>query len=291
MEKINIKLAGAIGHLNLYKLMRVKLLSYMDKMSFTVYDGPNLCKWNGGRINRPIFITPEIIEWYNSKGIGVAFTFTNNVIDVNDELGNSLLDMLNNNPINAVICMNEDLRNHVKINHPNLKLLFSITGHPNSIVLNDELINHYKQLETKYDIIVPRFEMPLNEKFYTQVDISKYEIITNDTCIYGCNIFREHLDKMSEINRTYKAPWKELGHSECFKNEECWIKNFDPNVGSERDRQKHGFTLGMDFNEDMYKFALHLGYKNFKIMGRELPSKDLQHDITKHLDMIYKILK
>ena len=290
MEKVNIKLAGAVGHLNMYKLLKSKIVSYQDKINFTVYDGPNLCAWNGGRINRPIFITQEIIDWYNNNNIGVAFTFTNNVVDVTDEVGNQLLNMLNNNPLNAVICMNLELRDYVKDNHPNLKLIFSITGHPNSIVINDELIAHYKFLESKYDVVVPRFEMPLNEKFYTQLDTSKYEIITNDTCIFGCNIFREHLDKMSEINRTHKAPWKELGHSECFKNEECWIKNFDPNVGSERDRQKHGFSLGMDFNSDMYKFALSIGYKNFKIMGRELKSPDLKNDVVNHIDMIYKLL-
>jgi hypothetical protein len=290
MKKIHVKIAGAVKHHSMFKLIKSDLKKWLKFSDISVYDGPNLCPWNGGRINRNISINSDMVKWYNDMGIGVFFTFSNPVIDISNEIGNDLLNMISKSPLNGVICINEDLRKYVRLNFPSLKIIFSITGHKNNIVINENLLNIYKNLETKYDVIVPRFEMGLDPLFFNSVNTSKYELITNDTCIHGCNIFEEHLNEMSRINREFKEPWKELDHSFCYNAEECWIKGFEPSVGSEKDVAKYGNTLGMDFTQEMYQQAYDLGYRNFKIMGREVETLVLMEDIKSQFSKI-KLIK
>lgn len=290
MSKINVKLAGAVKHFIMFMKLYPKLEKYMDKISFDVYDGPNLCKWNGGRINRDITLTSQMVDWYNKKDIGVFLTFSNYNIDLNHQIGLDLLKMLKNNPRNGIVLVNEKLRLYIKDNYPNYKLIYSISGHKNNICINNDLISYYKDLETKYDVIVPRFEMGLNPLFYTEIDTSKYELITNDTCIHGCQVFEEHFHEVARINREYNNPWEEIEYNTCFKAEECWIKNFNPSIGSDEDRKKYGETLGMDFTMEMYSKALECGYRRFKIMGRELETKKLEGSIIDHIELLYQAI-
>lgn len=278
---INIKIAGAVKHFAMFFLNINKLKEY--PFNFSVFDGPNLCPWNGGRINQDITLTEKMVSFYNKHNIGVFLTFSNSIIDLENKIGNELLEMLNHNPLNGIICVNEYLRQYVKEKYPEYKLIYSITGHPNDITINEKLINYYKDLETKYDVIVPRFEMSLNPEFYTRVNVSKYEIMVNDTCIYGCNQFSDHFEAMHKLNRDYKKPWESLGFEVCDKIHECWIKGFNPDVGSEKDRKKYGDLLGMDFTEKMYKKAIEIGYRDFKIMGRENLTEDLKQEIFGNL--------
>jgi hypothetical protein len=290
-HKYHIKIAGAVKHFGLMIELMNDLSKFKDKIDFSFYDGPNLCPWNGGRINEEIFLTPSKVKYFNDKGYGVFLTFSNPIIDLNDEIGNELLEMLNHNELNGVIIINEELRNYVKEKYPEYQIIFSISGHPNSVIPTKELLDYYKDLEDKYDVIVPRFEMGLNEKFFSEVKIPKYELIVNDKCIYNCNIFREHLFTMAEFNRKYKSPWKEQPFDVCNKAHECWIKNFNPDEGSEKDRNKHGISLGMSFTGEMYDKAISLGYTRFKIMGRELTKDKLKHDILKHVNDIYSAIR
>jgi hypothetical protein len=284
--KIQVKLAGAVSHYNLFKLLKKSIQRYQGIFDFTVYDAPNLCKWNAGRVNRDITITPEMVRWYNDAGIGVAFTFTNDIIDVTDPVGIDLLEMLDHNPLNSIILINDDFREFLRSAYPEYKLTFSITGHPNDISITDKLLQHYLNLESKYDVIVPRFEMTFNSEFLSAIDSKKYEPITNDTCIYGCNILREHFVSIADKNRMYDNPWVDMVPGEAFKVEECWIKHFDPDVGSEKDREKYGEKLGMDFTKSMYTRSLKAGYCRFKVMGRELGSLELRDEILYNLSLL-----
>lgn len=267
------------------------LARYQPYMDFVVYDAPNLCQWNGGRISRDIWLTEEMVAWFNDADIGVSLAFSNFEIDLNDTEGNRLLEMLKHDPRNGVILLNEDLRQYIRRNYPEYKLTFSIAGHPNRIDIDTALLNHYRDLENKYDKIVPRFEMALNPAFYDTAKHTQYEVMVNDTCIYGCRVLEEHMRAISEVNRTYKNPWKEIPIAVAAKVEECWIKNFDPDEGRERDQIKHGDTLGMDYTEKMYLRALEIGYTNFKIMGRELDTLSLRDDIIEHIEKLHKAMQ
>lgn len=260
--------------------------------SFMVYDGI-LCNWSSGRIKRDYKLDPKKLAFFNKRGIGLALTFANPVIDINDPVGRNALDMLEEyslkfNVKNGVILINEDLREVIVDKYPNLIKIYSITGHPNNIIVDEDQLNYYLDLEAKYDIIVPKFEMTFNQTFLEAIDVQKYEPIIDDTCVHGCPIFREHLFEMARINRTYANPWKELGEEKCRLLEECWIPSFDPDVGSEKDRIKYGcHGLGMDIylEEDLKKF-FDVGYRHIKLTGRELPSKTFIENMKRNLTNI-----
>ena len=280
--KLNI--GGAVAHYD--RLIReLPVLKLRNKhIQFTVYDGPNLCSWNGGRINRHINLTHEMLERYNKFGISVALTFSNPVIDLNDPVGNRLLDLLYDTGskfgvTNKVILINEDLRQYLKENY-DFELIYSVSGHYSDITINDKLISYYHNLESKYDFIVPKFELIFDEDFYTQIDPSKYEIMTNDTCIHACPYWQEHFKAISNMNTQYKDPWLEAGYDRCFNVEECWLDDFNPDEPSDDEE------IGMDLNRDMVQKALSIGYRSFKVSGRENPHETVMHHVMKYLDYL-----
>ncbi|EPP4233068.1 hypothetical protein ACUPZ6_001549 [Campylobacter coli] len=272
MNKINpkeiyIEVAGAISHKNTLKL----LLRNYKEFNLAVYDSAEYCAWNGGRINNDNKLNDDTVTYYNKNGIGFSIAFTNFEIDLNDPIGNKILKQLNNNSKNAIIITNDNLNEYVK-NNFKYKRICSITKHPSDITINQELINYYKKLELEYDYIVPRFEMTLNPDFYNKITPSKYMIMLNDTCSYGCKLFREHFEAISKLNRDYsgKNPWELVGFEKANKIHECWLPYFNPDVGSEKDRLKYGDLLGMDLSEIQIYKCLKIGYRSFKIMGREI---------------------
>ena len=282
---VNVNIAGAVVHYNeLIKALPILKLKNKN-ISFTVYEGPNLCQWNGGRINRDIQITPEIIERYNKFGISVSLTFTNPVIDLNDIIGNELLEMLDKsqkkfNVKNKIVLVNEDLRHYLRDNY-DFELIYSITGHQSSVKLTEDMLKYYKDLEEKYDYIVPKFEFVFEPDFYDTVYTSRYELLINDTCIYGCPHYYEHFREIAKQNEISANPWKELGHEHCFKTEECWLDWFNPDEGHEKHKKRYGERMGMDFTRDMIRKAQKLGYRSFKISGRENKTEVILEEIER----------
>lgn len=284
---INLNLAGAVVHYDQFS-KKLPILNIRNKnISLNVYDGPNLCQWNGGRINRDIQLSNEIIEKYNRHGISVSLTFTNPEIDLTDSTGLQLLNSLKLSGEkysikNKIVLINEKLRQFLRDNY-DFELIYSITGHPSDVTLNDELLNRYKELELKYDYIVPKFEVVFEPNFYNVINKSKYELLINDTCVYGCPYYHEHFKAIAEQNSISTNPWKELGHNTCFKIEECWLPNFNPDIGSEKDKENYGEKLGMDYTTEMTHKALNIGYTSFKISGRENSPELMFNDIKKFI--------
>lgn len=283
---INVKIAGGVGHLHTFIKILNKLKKYQDKISFDVYDSTDLCKWNGGRINSDIKLSKSIINFYNKHNIGVFLTFTNDIIDTNDNVGNYLLNMINNKQ-NGVILVNENLRKYLRENYKDLKLIFSISGHKNNLIVNDNLLNFYKDLEQRYDVIIPRYEMWNDSNFNSKIDVSKYEIIVNGTCVLGCKIFEEHFDIIAKINREFDNPSVELPKDYINMNHSCWLKNENATLHPKNDITKYAKISDHHFTKDRYRQALNLGIKRFKIMGREFNDNDFEEEIFKHLDLLY----
>lgn len=289
---VNINIAGAVVHYDEF-IKKLPVLNFINKdISFNVYEGPNLCQWNGGRVNRDITITPEIIHNYNKIGITVSFTFTNSIVDLSDPIGNELLMWLDESQKqysvkNKIILVNEELRQHLRDNY-DFELIYSITGHPSDTKITPELLDRYNELESKFDWIVPKFEVVFESEFYDVVDTSKYELLINDTCIYSCPHYYEHFIKIAEQNTISTNPWNELGHDHCYKVEECWLPGFDPEVGSQKQKDKYQERMGMDYSTDMIQQALSLGYQSFKLSGRENPTSTIIKEVGKFCNDIKK---
>lgn len=277
---IDINIAGAFCK---HKILTLLMFKY--KFNFSVFDGVEFCKWNGGRVNKENPFDSKILEYYNKKNIPVYFTFSNPNIDLNDPTGNFLLEQIKNFT-NGCIIVNDNLREYIRSKYPNLKLIYSVTGHPNNPIVD---IKYLKDLEKRYDLIVPRYEWTFNPEFYNNVDVSKYEIMINDTCKYNCALWNDHFSAIAKLNEQ-GDPYCHTDKKTIVKIQECWIPGFNPSVGSEEDRQKYGDCLGMDLSVNALKNAIKIGYKHFKIMGRENINKVFFDETSCFLDKIKEAL-
>ena len=277
---MNITIAGAFTHNIIDSLIKLK-----KHLKVTVYDGPNNCPWNGGRINRNIQIDIKDIEKYNKLDIRVALTFSNPNIDLTNEVGLSLLRDMHRSQLlhgvrNEIILINEDFREYLRLNWEFI-LKFSITGHdleayPDE-VLQKEYIKYYKDLEWKYDIIVPKMEHIFQEWFYKNVSVSKYEIMLNDTCRPNCQYYKQHFEEIARLNTIFQDQESAYEYNNILAKsvEECWLPNFDPN------NELTSCSTGMDLDQELLNKARKIGYGSFKISGRENEKEDMINEIFK----------
>lgn len=249
---MTLTFGGAITQIDNFK-NNIFYIKHLQKMGYkiTVFDGPNLCKWNGGRTNIEIYLTPEILQYYNDLNIGVNLTFTNNIIDVNDKIGNDLLEMISNNPLNGVILQDEGLRKHIKELYPDMPLTFSFTA-------DAECTEDYLKIEKDYDFLVPRIHLFFDPDFYNRVDLKKYELWVDEQCIHCEKIFY-HYNQINELNRKYNNPYKEKGDDFCKAWNDCILPDYN-----------RSNTVGIRyFNKETFKRLRDIGYENFKIPGRD----------------------
>lgn len=244
----------------------IKFLSsnMTNSEELVVYDGINKCKWNGGRINRDVYYNDALIDYYYSKNIRIALTFSNPVIDLNDEVGNHLLEKFHKEG-NALIIVNDDLRKYVREKFPKYHLIFSITGMGLlNIPLQDSDISFYKELEEKYDWIVPRFEHIFDPRS-NELDKSKWEVMVNDTCVWGCKHFDEHFKAIANENVFGRPYSREI--------EECWLPKFNPDKDSKYEE--------MDIEPPAMKRLIDMGVKSFKIIGREMKDDEYYGELVR----------
>jgi hypothetical protein len=244
----------------------IRFLSHrlVDNAQLVVYDGINKCRWNGGRINREVYYNDAVIEFYYSKGISIALTMSNHKINLDDETGNHLLEKFHREG-NSLIIVNDDLRAYVRKYFPKYDLIYSITGMGLlNIPLQDSDISWYKDLETKYDWIVPRFEHVFDNRA-VELDRTKWEVMLNDTCVYGCKHYDAHFKAIADENTAGRPYSAEI--------EECWLPKFDPNKDSKYDC--------MDIRPNKMKELKELGVKSFKITGREMQDDEYYGELMR----------
>ncbi len=256
-------LAGAFSR----SLSLVRFIGqYNGPAHIVVYDGINHCKWNGGRINRDIEYRDGLIDYYYKRNVSIALTFSNPVIDLSDEVGNHLLEKFHKEG-NCIILVNDELRQYIRTNYPKYQLIYSITGTGHlAVPLNDDGIEFYKDLETKYDWIVPRFEHVFDKRS-DELDCTKWEVMLNDTCIWNCKHFDKHFKAIAHENtegRPYSA-----------EVEECWIKGFDPDIESKYNC--------MDIDSVHVAKLKRRGVISFKITGREMDDDTYYKELTKYV--------
>lgn len=231
-----------------------------------VYDGINKCRWNGGRINRDIQYTDGLINYYYGKNVSIALTMSNHKINLDDTMGNHLLEKFHKEG-NAIILVNEELRKYIRTNFPKYDLIYSITGMGLlNIPLKDSDIAFYKQLEQDYDWIVPRFEHIFDPRS-NELDKTKWEVMVNDTCVYKCKHFDAHFKAIADENTADRPYSKEV--------EECWLPKFDPNIESKYNC--------MDIDAEYIQKLKDAGVRSFKITGREMEDGEFQFDLTRYV--------
>ncbi len=238
----------------------------IDSTQLVVYDGVNKCSWNGGRINRDVYYNEALMDYYYGKGVSIALTMSNHNIDLSDEVGNHLLEKFHRKG-NALIIVNDDLRKYVREKFPDYDLIFSITGMGRlNIPLQDSDIAWYKDLESKYDWIVPRFEHIFDARA-TELDCTKWEVMLNDTCVWGCKYYDQHFKAIADENTAGRPYSKEI--------EECWLPKFDPSIDSKYDC--------MDLKPHAMQRLREMGVTSFKITGREMTNDEYYGELMRFL--------
>ena len=253
-------LAGAFSKsIPLIKFLGNKLV---DSSQIVVYDGINKCRWNGGRINRDVSYNEGLMEYYYSRGISIALTMSNHRINLDDKVGNHLLEKFHREG-NALIIVNDELRQYVRDNFPKYQLIHSITGMGLlNIPLQDADIEFYKDLESKYDWIVPRFEHIFDPRA-DELDRTKWEVMLNDTCVYKCKHFDEHFKAIADENTAGRPYSKEI--------EECWLPKFNPDIDSK--------YSCMDIDAEHMRKLKDMGVRSFKITGREMKDDEYYNEL------------
>lgn len=258
-------LAGAFSKsIPLIKFLGQQLVNSNELI---VYDGINKCDWNGGRINRDVYYSDALINYYYGKGISIALTMSNHNINLDDELGNHLLEKFHKEG-NALIIVNDSLRNYVREKFPKYDLIYSITGMGLlNIPLQDSDIDFYKQLEKNYDWIVPRFEHIFDPRSI-ELDKTKWEVMLNDTCVWGCRHFDEHFKAIANENTARRPYSKEI--------EECWLPKFNPDIDSKYKE--------MDLKPTAMERLMNEGVRSFKITGREMKDDEYYSELIKFVN-------
>ena len=282
---IHVKIGGAVQKYELILIWNVKNKGLLNGIQPTYYDMPNNCEWNGGRINRTITLEPKMLETFNKLKYGFCLGFTNTVVlDVGDPVGNQLLDMVaNSNPhkLHGVVLQSETLRRYIRKNYPELKLTYSITGHPTTDQLNFE--GYYKELEAKYDVIVPKYShltQVLNLLQEGKLDGSKYEILINDNCNVTCQFYQEHWAQMSYVNQSVRAPWEEIP-------DKAYQVEIKPKTKAVITHE--GNCMQDDVQQTMLQRFYDLGVRHFKISGRDLEDVEFEYQLPKHLQKVQQI--
>jgi hypothetical protein len=295
---MRVNIAGAFSKWQSLLPYIVKNKNVFRGFDVTVYDGIDNCAWNGGRINRDITCSDMVMDFYYRNNISIALTFTNPVVNISDRVGNELLEKFHKAD-NVIISINTKLREYIKKNFPLYKHTHSITGFGKiSVPMCDDDVVKYQKLEQHYDYIVPRCEHVFDDRF-GELNVTKYEVMLNDTCVYNCPYYGEHFKKIAEQNRKFDKPWLQGGQDKMKNIEECWLSNqssykqpsfFNPEEYDNKDREKHGDSYGMDLNMGQIKRLLHQGVDNFKITGREICPSSYLPEMDKYISMLNTIV-
>ena len=220
-----------------------KLRRLQTKANIIIYDGFDNCRWNGGRINADIKLE-DYKNHFELLNISIASTFSNYKIDLDDTVGNKLLNQLSNH---YVVLNNDELNNYITNNYPTITRILSFTS-------LDCTTQDYLKREDYYDLIVPKIDLLFNEEFLSKINKSKYQILLDEQC-NKCPIFFEHYNEVCDINNHTI----QLNETEIKQKHSCYLidKNIQNTLGLELVSKKHISRL------------VDLGFKHFKIPGRE----------------------
>jgi MoaA/NifB/PqqE/SkfB family radical SAM enzyme len=199
--------------------------------------------WNGGR---PVFGSvsldeaAERVNFFNQRGIGVNFTFTNCFLKpehLADPICNQVLKMFEN-PMNGIIINSALLEAHIRKTCPSYKMISSVT----------KVIYDQAQLladTAKYDLVVIPPEYNHDRNFLSSLPSEKVELSIMDGCRAYCKNRLSHFKFISQfiINQ--------LPQEQAFFPGKC-----DPN---------HEMDLSL---KEMLELAANMGINNFKCGSR-----------------------
>lgn len=219
---------------------------------------------NGGRTIFGTF-TPKnkkesIVQEYNSRGVGIIYTFTNPFITedmIYDYYTQEDLNIAYNNKINKIIVNSDILHKYLRNNYPEYKLISSIT--------NKRSNNITTFSQGDYDIYIANASLNNTNQIMNIPRKDNIEILLNSQCIRNCKFEQEHYENVVKLTTG------EISFEDAYI---CPYHNHDI-VGN---------PFSLDFMKtldvfisvgDLYSKYVPAGFNIFKINGRTFPSKEV----------------
>lgn len=239
-----------------------------------VYGSP-YCKWGTGgrpaifRLDNLNFIEKYFEKLNNKFNLIPALTFTNlNSKDtLNDEYSNNLLDLAYSFDCSFIVST-EELYTHIKKRYPNAKIHCSILQPMTKFIeeKNFDETKFYNEMLDKYEVVVirPEYTMENIDKLDKLLsDISRIEVLINQTCHYNCPHHRAHYNFLAELDEI-------RGDTEKRKKVKYWT---DTKCGHEHFSLCPKYTSGyrtVHLTAEHVDRVIQSGVKKLKIQGRSL---------------------
>lgn len=214
--------------------------------------------WNGGGTYFDVLNTSKkdmikVRDFYNKKGISIAFTFTNSLITeehLNDEYCNQMLEIFHNG-MNEVLVVSPVLEKYIRKNYPKYKINRSIINTEKvPFLLGDyhlSVISKFKNKDFEY----------LNS--LTEEERSRTELLCNEFCVNNCPYAYSHYKEFAYIQLHKVLPKnaeKNYGKCRFFSDAEIFFH--------ER-LLKSEYRISYD---DAINIYVPIGFQYFKISGR-----------------------
>ena len=243
--------------------------------------------WSGGRNCSSAYSwdysgwTPEVfIKEYNNRGINVTYTFSNTLLKeehLTDPSSNYLLDLLGKQEYdgNAVTISCDVLSDYIREKYPNLKQKASIVKVTTERPIK-RTFEYYNSLFEKYDLVYihpdDNLDLKLLEKIAQSGKQDKYTLLINEPCTRNCSIRNSHYD---EISRAVIDGW----HGQFnFTNVQQFHSPHHPNSICEKIHRPE-IRLCI-LSEDEFKNVYDLGFRTFKLQGRDVPWNTMLHNFS-----------
>lgn len=214
--------------------------------------------WNGGRYIPGGFSmerAKEVIKEINLRGIKLAFTFTNCLLEekhLEDKDCNEVLEFAASQEVkNSVIINSPLLEEYIRKNYPNIGLILSTTRELKTV----EALN--KALDQDYELVVIDYNMNHDWDELAKIkDKKRIEFLVNACCKEQCPVRGEHYRFVSEqqLNNNDPKAIEKLGKWNCPSSSANYFtfKNYPNFMGIEEIRTKY----------------VPMGFEHFKLEGR-----------------------
>ena len=226
-------------------------------------------RWNGGRISHVPASGPAAVQAplkaFNGEGIGVYYTFSNHLLkegDLADKVCNGLLDAIDNDTgLNGVIVASDRLFDHVRREHPALKLTASIVKV--TVENGKGNVDYYRQQAERFDTVMVHTDDNFDLALLDQLDRDKMELLVNENCVRNCTVRGEHYALMIKQQRS-GGP-------------------YTPHEGCRYAVVRGGKSLSCNMTDAELKSVYDLGYRRFKLQGRADKPWSYLYDLSRYL--------
>jgi len=260
--------------------------------------------WNGGKSNLRKFTTigntrdsfEMNFDLYRMNRIDIDVSFNNPLIEeehLNDESCNYLLEILSgtDNPDNGVIVASDVLSDYIRKKYPNLKQIVDCIKPELDFPTADgkkRTVEYYTELSNRYDLVVVHPDDNLDKDLLEGLskNYQKYIILVNESCTTGCEARDLHY---TDVARYYLNNWKggfHFGDFEAIDSKYntpygiCPEKRYFPNTNVEVKRTD---TRQNQLTEKELKEIYDMGFRNFKLHGRDLTNVTMMYDVSRYL--------